>query len=175
MCVCYQASCYIYIYLVCKSKVILYGSLRRFKCMYCVYCLKFGTYIWYLWTFLSLAHTWFIAETLDFVCDWYLTRATSQCKNGDHSSFYSLDTCIGVWLYVAGDIWLLALLWSVMHRLLSTTLPAWKTGFYAFQIAKNRLWARYIVHFLFSMPVVYRPHPLQQMEVQRLVHPRLLQ
>ena len=75
-------------------------------------CLKYGTSVWYLhksdgWTLLSLAHTWFIADTLDLVCDQHLTRATSQRKNGDHSPFRSWDT--GVWLYVVADIWLLTL------------------------------------------------------------------
>ena len=60
--------------------------------------------------FLSLAHTWFIAMTLDLACDQHLTRTTSQCKNGDHSSFHSWDTGDTVWLYVVADIWLLTLI-----------------------------------------------------------------
>ena len=36
----------------------------------------------------------------------------------------------------------------------------WKTGLYALRIAQKDLLVLQIVHFLFSMPVVYRPHPL---------------
>ena len=43
-----------------------------------------------------------------------------------------------------------------------------KTGFYALGIAQNGLLALQIVHFLFSMPVVYRPHPLYWHVLMRL-------
>ena len=39
----------------------------------------------------------------------------------------------------------------------------WKTGLYALRIAQKGLLVLQIVHFLFSMPVVYRPHPLFSM------------
>ena len=46
-----------------------------------------------------------------------------------------------------------------------------KTGFYALRIAQKSLLAlqiHEIVHFLFSMPVVYRPHPLYWPVLMRL-------
>ena len=36
----------------------------------------------------------------------------------------------------------------------------WKTGLYALRISQKGLLVLQIVHFLFSMPVVYQPHPL---------------
>ena len=43
-----------------------------------------------------------------------------------------------------------------------------KIGFYALRIAKNGLLALQIVHFLFSMPVVYRLHPFHWHVLMRL-------
>ena len=44
----------------------------------------------------------------------------------------------------------------------------WKTGLYALRIAQKGLLMLQIVHFLFSMPVVYRPHPLHRQLLMRL-------
>ena len=43
-----------------------------------------------------------------------------------------------------------------------------KTGLYALRIAQKGLLVLQIVHFLFSMPVVYRPHPLHRQMLMRL-------
>ena len=44
----------------------------------------------------------------------------------------------------------------------------WKTGLYALRIAQKGLLVLQIVYFLFSMPGVYRPHPLPRQVLIRL-------